>query len=287
MMSLMTTLKTFFGGILIASGLTTTSCGAAAQLYATDSETQQLFILSTADGSSERVGSFGVSGSMASLAYDSRHDVFFGTTSDTEHLFSINRQTGSATLVGSLGVERMNSLAYDEINGILYGVSTLDSSLYNISPLTGQATRIGPVGVFGFAGTVTGLDFNPFNNTLYGCLALVGPGVGGIVTINTATGKGTLLAESRVFSSLAFHPDTGVLYCLDGGFGPVSGALYTVELTTGMATLVGQTGLGNNRGIDFVQVPEPAIIGVLSLALIGLVACRRRVSKWQESAADF
>ena len=259
-----------------AAGLTATSCGSAAQLYASDTATQELFILSTTDGSSTRVGSFGVAGSMASLAYDSRDDVLFGTTSDTDQLYSINRQTGSATLIGSLGVERMNSLAYDDINSMLYGASTLDSSLHSISALTGQATRIGPIGRFGFAGLVTGLEFNPFNNTLYGCLYAVAPGVGGIVTIDTVTGQGTLVAQSRVFSSIAFHPDTGVLYASDQGLGLEPDALYTVELSTGIATLVGRTGLGNSHGIDFVQVPEPATIGVLSLALIGCAAWRSR-----------
>jgi hypothetical protein len=106
---------------------------------------------------------------------------------------------------------------------------------------------------------VSGLAFDPADNTLYGCVA--GPSfTGGLVRIDTATGEGTLLCSTRPLTDLAFDPRTGRLY----GIHNQPGALYTIDLSTGAALLVGSTGLGNNLGLAFV----PSEIPRLSVALL-------------------
>ena len=62
-------------------------------LYTVDTEGtdgQTLHTLSTADGSSTLVGSLGVGGYLAGLAYDPVDRVLYGTTSETENLYSID-----------------------------------------------------------------------------------------------------------------------------------------------------------------------------------------------------
>jgi hypothetical protein len=103
------------------------SASAAPLLYATDTTTQQLFVLSTTNGSASLVGDFGVPRYMADLAYDPIGDILYGTTTLTDCHYVITRTTGAATLIGSLGISLMHSLA--------------------ISVVTGQSTLIGNIGV--------------------------------------------------------------------------------------------------------------------------------------------
>src|SRR5262245_14818972 len=77
-------------------------------LYATAAGAQQLYTLSRTDASATLIGSFGVPGFMAGLAYDAGHDILYGSTTSTNNLYSINRSTGSATLIGPLGVPLMH-----------------------------------------------------------------------------------------------------------------------------------------------------------------------------------
>jgi hypothetical protein len=252
---------------------------AASLLYATDAEARELFVLSPTDGSGSLVGSFGISGVMADLAYDAVGDVLYGTTTDTDNLYTINRTTGAAMLIGPLGQSFMHSVAYDDVNRILYGVSfavsgtsATESSLYRISTSTGQATLIGSVGIS--PGTddevIAGLAFNPADRFLYGSSVFGEAGVfgeadeGGIYRIDPNTGHGTFLFSSLQLMDLAFHPETGVLYGIDNGLGFRPDSLHTVDLATGTTTQIGLTGLGNNLGLEFAPViPEPGSLALL------------------------
>jgi hypothetical protein len=66
---------------------------------------------------------------------------------------------------------------------------------------------------------------------------------GNLITVNTATGVGTLVGAmgAGVVPALAVDPATGTLYAGRGGGLP---NLYTVNTVTGAATLVGNSGLG-------------------------------------------
>ena len=116
------------GWVIVTAGCWT---GAEAQnIVVTDAQHNQLFTLSNADSSSSLVGSFGVIGAMAGLAYDREHDILYGSTLGTfgtlgrDNLYRIDRATGAATLIGALGDPWMHGLAY--VNGVLYGSSTSD-----------------------------------------------------------------------------------------------------------------------------------------------------------------
>jgi hypothetical protein len=253
---------------------------AASLLYATDAEARELFVVSTTDGTASLVGSFGISGIMADLAYNAVGDVLYGTTTDTDNLYTINRTTGAATLIGPLGQSFMHSLAYDNVNGILYGVAfslsgvpnAVDSTLYRISTTTGQATPVGNVGIASETGNaIAGLAFNPTDRFLYGSFVsfpdeggIEGAIEGGIYRIDPNTGNGTFLFSGRALMDLAFQPETGALFGIDNGFGFVPDSLHTVDLATGTATQVGLTGLGNNLGLEFAPViPEPGSLALL------------------------
>ncbi len=62
-------------------------------------------------------------------------------------------------------------------------------NFYSIDPATGTATLIGPIG-FG----VTGMAFAP-DGTLYGTTSEGGLSLGSLITIDTATGAGTLVGQ--------------------------------------------------------------------------------------------
>jgi hypothetical protein len=249
---------------------------AESALYVSDARAGKLVTVSTVDGSSTPVGSFNVPGNVASLAYDGTHNILYGSTTAGDKLVTIDPVTGNAVVVGPLGITLMHSLAYDSSTGTLYGASTYDNSLYRVDSTTGAATRIGSLG-FNELGIVSGLTFNPVNNTLYGCMIISRPIEGGIVTINTLTGEGTFLFATRTLNSIAFQPETGTLYGVHNGSGVTPDALYTIDLTTKSASLVGLTGLDNSLGMEFlpVAVPEPQMLILLGVGLVVTVAIRK------------
>lgn len=249
------------------------TAAAPQQLYATDTETQQLFILSTTNGERSLVGSFGVSGYMGGLTYDARDDILYGTTTSTDCLYSINRVTGAATLIGSLGVSLMHGIAFDNVNGVLYGTSTGNSCLYKISTATGNATLVGNIG--NFDAEISGLAFNPADNALYGCMS--GPKYqGGLIRIDPTTGQGTFLFSTQPLVGLAFDPATGVLYGADNGIGVFSDGLYRINMDNGSASRVGLTGMGNNLDIAFAPVPEPSSLIAILCGTGALLISRRK-----------
>jgi hypothetical protein len=237
---------------------------------------QTIYTISPVNASSTLVGSpFVLNGILADLAYDSTHDILYAVTTQNDSLYAINRTTGASTFIGTLGATLMHGLAFDSVSGNLYGASSSDGGLYQISSSTGHATFVGSIGFFypDHSDNVNGLAFDPVTHILYGCIS--GPEyVGGLVSINTTTGAGTFLGATQPLCDIAFQPETGLLYGIDNGVGVEPDALYRINLSTRGATLVGQTGLHNNLGLEFVLVPEPSVLGLAGLGLIGIF-CRR------------
>lgn len=165
----------------------------------------------------------------------------------------------------------MHGIAFDNTSGVLYGAGA--NELYRISTATGQAQLIGTIGSFG-SQIVGSLAFEPVSHVLYGS-TVAGPA--SLLTIDTTTGQGTVIASTIELAGLAFHPLSGVLYGVDNGSsGPPS--LYTVDRATGLTTLVGQTGLGNNLDIAFV-VPEPSALSLLGLAALASILRGWRIGR--------
>ena len=95
---------------------------AEAILYGSDADNQKLYTIDATNASAIEVGSFGVGGYMAGLAYDADNDIMYGTTTLTDKLYSIDYTTGGATFIGDLGVTLMHGLAYDNSTDMLFGV---------------------------------------------------------------------------------------------------------------------------------------------------------------------
>ncbi len=132
---------------------------------------------------------------------------------------------------------------------LLYGADGAQgnpSNLYVLDPATGATVQT--VGPIGFA--VTGLARDPVTGTLYGSTSrstsLGATNPGSLITINKATGAGTLVGDMRpdteAAADITFTPD-GTLY---GWIEPGSDDLVTIDKTTGAATTVGNAGIGTS-----------------------------------------
>src|SRR5579885_3417804 len=123
------------------------------------------------------------------------------------------------------------------------------TNLYVLDPATGAVVRT--VGPIGFA--VTGMAFDPLTGVLYGVSAPRGTNTRQLITINPATGAGTLIGPlGVVMDDIAFEGD-GTLF---GWSGRISGSdLYRINLTTGAATKVGEAGI-TDVGVGFTINPS-------------------------------
>lgn len=113
------------------------------------------------------------------------------------------------------------------------------SNLYIIDAATGAVVET--VGPIGFA--VTGLAVDPITGALYGATAGAGSDPGVLLTIDPATGAGTIVGDfgtgGSPMADIAFDP-SGDLF---GWLEPIEDDLYRIDKTTGTATLVGDSGL--------------------------------------------
>ena len=122
--------------------------------------------------------------------------VLFGA-SHTD-LYTIDTTTAQAKHVGAFGVPSSAyfDLSFDDQNNLYMTQSS--GTLYKVDATTGAATAIGPIG---FA--VNAVDFD--QGTLYGFTS-----DSKIITINTSTGVGTLLANVSPAGSMIFGVATTV-----------------------------------------------------------------------------
>jgi len=113
------------------------------------------------------------------------------------------------------------------------------ATLYSVSA-AGTATAKGPIGF----NRVGAMDVSS-GGTLYG-IGSNGSNVSVLITINTTTGAGTLVAPvtgsgwdtTSVAQDISFRPSDGKLFAYQNG------NVYTINTTTGAATLVGSDGVG-------------------------------------------
>lgn len=214
------------------------------------------------------------------------------------HLYRVDPTTAVATFLGvSEGVTATEGLAF--VGDTLYGSADLEfdpigdeaNHLIRIDPANGEATVIGPFGPR--FGNVEAIATSP-GGVLYGADIGTSATAPALLTIDTATGAGTLVADlpDDVFlAALTFAPD-GVLFAsrIGAKSGPsIPSTLVRVDPTTGALTEIGPIGFTDPStgaffnyqlvdGLVYV-VPEPA--GVVSLAtggagLLGLAWRRRR-----------
>lgn len=202
----------------------------------------------------------------------------------------IDSSTGSGAALGSTGSSSLNSLAYHPSTGLFYTAS--GGTLYTVSPTSGAATNTGVAltvsDVRGLAITPAGICYAIVNATpdmLYsvnlanGAATLVGStgsgslqalaadatgalfgwavnpsvaGTGTLMSVSTTTGVATTIGQAPAsIQALAFGPN-GVLW-------GANTTLYTISTTTGGVTAVGAGGLGDVRGIEFVNQTPPSV----------------------------
>lgn len=200
-------------------------------------------------------------------------DIAFSPTGDLygisfSALYKVNSGTGATTLVGSLGSfsGTANALVFGA-DGTLYMAG---SSLYKVNTLTGAASAIGSIGY------QSGGDLAFVAGNLY--MASDG---NQLIQLNSTTGAGTLIGNLGVGSMFGLAtPDNVNLY------GVANQSVYRVNTTTGGTTFqstFAPTLSGGAFGLAFLteagggnNVPEPGILTLLGVALLGVVAGRRR-----------
>ncbi len=161
--------------------------------YAISNPGNDLYAIDTATGAIEAVGPTGLDGNVSGMRWDASTGVAYamaescGTASS---LYTIDLGTGATTLVGSSSGTCIIDIAIDP-DGNLYGVDLMPYALVAIDKTTG-ATQ--PIGSLGFnAGYAEGLDFDPSTGTLYFAGYDTDTFLGGMYTIDLATGAATLI----------------------------------------------------------------------------------------------
>jgi hypothetical protein len=136
--------------------------------------------------------------------------------------------------------------------------------LVRVDPTNGSAVAVG------------GGNNNMLDLSMNSAGVLFGGGFGGIGTFNITTGAFTSIGGSLVWTAIAFD-ENDQLFGIERG----SDALYRIDSASGNATLVGGDIGDDVRGMSFVfsrnnNVPEPGVLALVSLGLLGGAANRRK-----------
>lgn len=249
--------------VAVAAILTCLVPCATGRLFASEVGDDVLLEVDPSSGAVSVLGPIS-SPTIASLAYDEFSDTLYGTDSGTWELVTIDTTTGNTVVVGNIGIELPHASAIDLGDGTLYVVG-LDSSqdcqsfLYTVNKSTALATLVGPIGFR----NVGSLDFDPVTGTLYG--ATGGDAADGVlITIDSATGLGTFVADTIWTSAMSFDSD-GQLYAVDSGPYPGNdSALYIIDVSDGTSSLIGSMEVDNVLGLVFGAGGTPVVSGTWS-----------------------
>ena len=166
------------------------------------------------------------------IAFDSANNRLLVSNTDQLHLYSVDPQSAEATTVGAIGHFFTRGVAHDSSSDTIY-VSATDSKgglLLKIDRTTGSGTLIGRIGF----GNVNSLTYDPDSDTLFGFDLTANR----LLSIDTASGVGTMVADLDVFAGLSFgidfNPAESILYGIGG-----SGELLSIDRTTAMSTSLG------------------------------------------------
>jgi DNA-binding beta-propeller fold protein YncE len=183
----------------------------------------------------------------AGLAYDETSGLLYATDTSTRDLVSIDPATGATTVIGYTGIELPHGAAIDPGDGTLYVcASGSTTELYRVDKITAAATMIGEVGY----PHIGALDFDPTSGILYGAHAYA-TADGFLITIDTATGQGTFVADTHRINGLSFDA-AGVLYAAENGLSAgVPSVLLTIDKLSGAWTEIGDIPADNVLGLVF------------------------------------
>lgn len=203
-----------------------------------------------------------------SLAQNSSGELFagwFNGSGENGRVSKLDLETGAILQTfdaATPGADSSRGLSFSH-SDVLYaavnrndssGSPTLDDDLY-VFDLANEATAL--IGSLGFS-RVQGLDFSP-DGTLYAWDVEEG-----LLIVNPMTGLAADVSPAQPgtaeIQSLAFTPD--------GRLFGARGNLYTIDPNTGAFSQLG-TGSGIDlRGIEYVMVPEPTCLILVSVTLI-------------------
>lgn len=249
---------------LIAVGFMTTAANAGALIWAHDSS-GNLGTVDVDSGAVTIIGNMGAT--MTDIAFDSGGNLY-GITFNS--LYSINSATGASSLIGGLGLTGANALVFSG-DGTLYTAGFNTTGLFTVNLGSGAATLLGNMG-FASAGDLAFHDGSFYLASTTNQLVSIDLGAAGAGTAIGAFGY------SSVFGLAS--GDDGVLYGLSGT------TVFSVNTLTGAGTFSSDysgNGLGTSFGSSFfgeagAGVPEPGMLGLFGLGLMGLGLSRRRRS---------
>jgi hypothetical protein len=259
----------------------------------------EIVILNQSDVSqSFLVGNAGGGAGITGLDFDGQGNLWASTLGDIgsySNLIQIDRSNGA--VLGTVGAIHTNAndvagsaisigdLAFDRTTNRLYGIESLDhdgvngGNIYTIDLGTGLATLMGAT-IWGATG---GLAFDSAG-TLYalGYDPNVGPfGTNMLFTLDSNDAseitRVTVSQNDFIFSGLGINPLTGQIYATEDdyfGTGTGTGNIYLVDPNSGLMTFLGKPS-GVVSDVAF-RVPEPSMLALLSLAVVGLGVARRR-----------
>lgn len=209
-------------------------------------------------------------------------NVFFAT-SEGGSLFQVDVAADTITPIGSYGGSlKIKSLAYAEpelptVAGVLYASDY--QKLYSIDVNTGVATLIGPV--VGGAGDifigVWSMDYDPVAKVLFVVNQVATTSK--LYSVNPANGAATLVGEisggavsPEALADIWYDHDSGKML----GISQVTGQLYEVNTATAQVTAIGTAPGDNILGLGGAMIPEPGMLMLLGLGLLGLLPTARR-----------
>lgn len=269
----MKSLRLALGTFVFCAGVT--GAASATNLYSVEfAGPTPLYLMNQATGAASAVGATGFDG-IGDLTSDTRagHGEIYGVRIASNQLLKIDPTTGAASLAANLNSpNNMVSLALDPTTGKLYGNTSVGygapfDALYEIDPGTGNCSFIGRI----LFDDVFALGFSQ-GGKLYG----IADATDQLIGISTASGNGSLIASLQVNSAfdIASRPEDDVMFLVDTG----THRLWNLNTSNGNLTDVGAYGGAspNLVGLAFSQVPEPAALGLLAVAIPALALRRRR-----------
>jgi hypothetical protein len=232
------------------AGFAVTPNGVSAYILTTfggfDGNSNSLFSVNTATGTSTMIGATGLSqineGDMTIRPSDGKlfacSNLLKNGNQNSLQMFTLNPATGAATVVGT--VETATQATPADISGLAF------------SP----------------AGDLFAMDNDSLN------LLRIDPATASILQTIPLTG----IASLGSVAGLAFNPQSGVLYMADGTSNVNNANLYTIDPSSGAVTLVGSTGIKQMAALTFTpaQLPEPGMAGLVMIGAAALSMKRRR-----------